>query len=285
MKRAIALGTFDGLHTAHMAVLEAAARQSGAYAPAVLLFDRHPQQVLTGQTPPQLLTDEARIAMLRALGLEILNAKFQEIKDMPAPVFFEEILLGRFCAGALCCGYDYRFGAGALGGTGELQALCAAHDITLLTTPEIDYQGAPVSSTRIRRALEAGSLDDANAMLGRPFGYAFPVERGERIGRTLGAPTLNQSFPASFAVPKHGVYASQAFVENTWRPGVTNIGTRPCFAGSALRCETHIPGFDGDLYGQCVPVRLLRYLRPEMKFGSLAQLKEQIMADIQNAKN
>jgi riboflavin kinase/FMN adenylyltransferase len=120
-------------------------------------------------------------------------------------------------------------------------------------------------------------------MLGRPFGYAFPVEEGEHIGRTLGAPTLNQAFPAGFAVPRHGGYASQAYVEGQWRPGVTNIGTRPSFAGGALRSETHVLGYTGDLYGQCVPVRLLRFLRPEKKFTDLAQLKQQILTDAHDA--
>jgi len=282
LRRAIALGAFDGLHTAHMAVLKAAARQAG-YAPAVLLFDEHPQRTLAGRAPPRLLTDRDRDSMLRALGLEILYAKFHEIKDMSARDFFGEVLLERFGAGALCCGYDYRFGAGALGDVEELRRLCGERGVLLRATPEIDYKGAPVSSTRIRQALREGCLEDANAMLGRPFGYAFPVEEGEQIGRTLGFPTLNQAFPAGFAVPRRGVYSSQAFVEGAWRPGVTNVGTRPTFAGEALRSETHIIGYAGELYGQLVPVRLLRFLRPERKFADLEELKRQIASDTRSA--
>jgi len=280
--RAIALGAFDGLHTAHTAVLEAAARQED-HVPAVLLFDQHPQQALTGLAPPRLLTDEEREFRLRELGLEILCAKFCEIMSLSPSEFFEEILLKRFSAGALCCGYDYSFGAGALGHVDELRALCEARGVLLRTTPEIDYKGAPVSSTRIRRALEEGNLDDANAMLGRAFGYAFPVERGRQVGRTLGAPTINQTFPAGFAVPRYGVYASQAFVEDRWLPSVTNIGIRPCFGGGKLCSETHILNFEGDLYGRRVPVRLLRFLRPELKFGSIEDLKKQIAVDISRA--
>ena len=283
MTRSIALGAFDGLHTAHMAVLEAAARQEG-HVPAVLLFDQHPQQALQGLAPPRLLTDEHRDAMLRALGLELLYAKFNEIKDMPPRAFFQDILLKRFHAGALCCGYDYSFGASALGHVNELRALCVEHGVLLCATPEIDYGGAPVSSTRIRQALGEGNLPDANAMLGRPFGYAFPVECGRQVGRTLGAPTLNQAFPPGFAIPRHGVYASQAFVNNEWRPAVTNVGTRPCFEGDELRSETHVIGFAGDLYGQRIPVRLLRFLRPEQKFANIDDLKARIAADIQNAQ-
>jgi len=287
MTRAIALGAFDGLHMAHMAVLEAAAGQAGIYAPAVLLFDQHPLQALTGQAPPRLLTDEERDFRLRTLGLEILYAKFSEIKDMPPWDFFEEVLLRRFGAGALCCGYDYSFGAGAQGHVDELRALCDSHGVLLQTTPEIDYGGAPVSSTRIRRALAEGDLDGANAMLGRPFGYAFPVVEGARVGRALGFPTFNQAFAPGFAIPRHGVYASQALVHDTWRPGVTNIGIAPTLHNSAeggcppqARSETHIMGYDGDLYGLRVPVRLLRFLRPEIKFDTIEELKRQIASDI-----
>jgi len=283
MRRAIALGAFDGLHTAHMAVLRAAAQQAG-FAPAVLLFDEHPQRALAGQAPPRLLADEDRDEMLRALGLEILRAKFQEIMDMPPAAFFEDVLLGRFDAGALCCGYDYRFGAGARGDAQALRALCEAHGTRLLTTPEIDYKGAPVSSTRIRQALAAGALEDANAMLGRPFGYAFPVEAGARVGRTFGYPTLNQAFTRGFAVPKYGVYASQTYLSGAWLPSVTDIGTRPSFGGGQPRSETHVLGFAGELYGQRVSVRLTRWLRPEMKFGSAEALQGQIALDIENAR-
>ena len=283
MRRAIALGAFDGLHTAHRAVLEAATRQAG-YGPAVLLFDEHPQRALAGLAPPRLLADGDRDAILRELGLELLCASFSEIKDMSPRDFFKEVLLKRFGAGALCCGYDYRFGAGALGDVEELRRLCGEHKVLLRATPEIDYKGAPVSSTRIRQALREGNPQDANAMLGRPFGYAFPVEEGERIGRTLGFPTLNQSFPAGFAVPRRGVYASQAFVEGRWRPGVTNIGTRPSFAGDMLKSETHVIGYEGELYGQRIPVRLLRFLRPEVKYASIEELKAQIAVDTQEAR-
>ena len=282
MRRAIALGAFDGLHTAHMAVLEAAARQAG-YAPAVLLFDEHPQRALVGRVPPRLLADAERDAMLRVLGLELLCASFSDIKDMPPRDFFGEVLLGRYGAGALCCGYDYSFGAGALGHVEDLRALCERHGVLLCATPEIDYKGAPVSSTRIRQALGEGALEDANAMLGRPFGYAFPVEEGEHIGRVLGFPTINQAFPGGFAVPRRGVYVSQALVGGIWLPGVTNIGTRPSFAGGALKSETHILGYEGELYGRRVPVRLLRFLRPERMFADPEDLKRQIAADTRNA--
>ncbi|MDR0531180.1 MAG: riboflavin biosynthesis protein RibF [Oscillospiraceae bacterium] len=278
MKRAIALGAFDGLHLAHMAVLRAAAAQPGCRA-AVLLFPEHPEKLLAGQAPPRLLDDAQRDDILRGMGLELLFVPFDEIVQMPPEDFFCDILAGRFRAGALCCGYHYRFGRGGVGSAARLREMCDRSGIGLTIIPEMDYQGEPISSTRIREALARGRLSEANAMLGRAFGYVLPVVEGDRLGRTLGAPTLNQIFAPGFCVPRHGVYASEAFVEGRWQAAVSNIGQRPSFAASQLRSETHILGFEGDLYGQTVPVRLLRYLREERKFGSMEELKGQIALD------
>jgi len=280
MKRAIALGAFDGLHVAHAAVLRHAAQS--ALAPAVLLFDEHPLRYLKGSAPPRLLTDEDRDAMLRAMGLEILKISFEEIMRYAPRRFVEEILLERLAAGALYCGFDYHYGLRGTGDAGLLRQLCEEYGIALTVVPRVEYRGAAVSSTRIRDALAAGEVEDAGAMLGRPFGYAFEVAQGERVGRGLGAPTINQAFAPGFAVPRYGVYASQAFVEEQWWASVTNIGLRPTRADRLLqaRSETHIIGFAGDLYGQRVPVRLLRFLRPERKFGSLEELREQIGRDV-----
>ena len=305
--RAIALGFFDGLHIAHRAVLEAACRGnipgSACYSPgasgtppptdnlvpAVLLFDEHPLQCLRGSAPPQLLTDADRDEMLRGMGLELLKIPFREVMRFDARRFLEEVLLGRFHAGALCCGYHYHFGREGTGNPDVLRQLCGEYQIALRVVPKVEYRGEAVSSTRIREALERGKLANANAMLGRPFGYAFEVKEGARVGRTLGAPTINQQFPQGFVIPKYGVYASQAFVGGEWRTSVTNIGVKPTFARNAeggcpaAGGETHIIGFAGELYGRRVPVRLLRYLRGERRFGSLEELKGQIGKDKENA--
>ncbi|MDR2525099.1 MAG: riboflavin biosynthesis protein RibF [Oscillospiraceae bacterium] len=283
--RYIALGAFDGLHLAHLAVLDAAVRGGAAYGlePAVLLFERHPQQLLAGRAPPLLLEDADRDARLRSMGLTLLRLPFEDLRGLAPEAFFAQILLRDLKAGALSCGYHFRFGAHAAGDAALLQRLCAAAGIALTVVPRIDYAEQPISSTRIRKALLAGDCAAAAAMLGRAFGYSFPVERGERIGRTLGAPTLNQHFPPGFCVPRHGVYAAQALVEGTWRPAVTNIGRRPSFQSGGLRSETHILGFDGDLYGRRIPVALLRFLRAEQKFDSRAALSAQIAHDKERA--
>ena len=287
MKRAIALGVFDGLHKAHTAVL-AACREMGEAAgmiPAALLFPVHPMKLLRGEAPPQLLADGERNEMLRGMGLERLFVPFEEIHDLPPEKFFEEILIGRLNAGAVCCGYHYHFGKQAQGNTALLRKLCGQYGLQYHIVPKMEYQGQAISATRIRTALAEGRLADANAMLGRPFGYMLEVVEGAQIGRTLGAPTLNQVFPPGFCVPTYGVYGSEAFVEGRWRASITNIGLRPSVDQQLkLHSETHVPGYAGDLYGQKIPVRLLRFLRKERKFQTIEELKQQIRADIDAVK-
>jgi len=277
MHRIIALGAFDGLHAAHRAVLRGAT--------AVLLFNQHPQSLLAGLAPPQLLSDEARTARLRSF--ELLHIPFEEIAALPPAQFFREILCERYHAVALRCGHNFRFGAHAAGGTTLLRALCETQGMRLSIVPKVMYQSQPVSSSRIRAALQNGQIEAANAMLGRPFGYDFEVVHGKRIGHLLGTPTLNQHFTPGFCVPRFGVYASRAFVDGVWLPGLTNIGLRPTVMANSEgtcspreRSETHIPGFSGDLYGRRVPVRLLRYIREERKFENLEALKQQIQSDL-----
>ncbi|MCL2194836.1 MAG: bifunctional riboflavin kinase/FMN adenylyltransferase [Oscillospiraceae bacterium] len=277
----IALGSFDGLHAAHRAVLRGAT--------AVLLFSEHPQVTLHGQAPLQLLTNDERAHRLQAAGLRLLHVDFAELAALP-PAQFIALLRERYGATGLRCGHNFRFGAGAQGNIALLRELCATHGMTLSIVPRIAYRGDTVSSTRIRAALQQGEITQVNAMLGRAFGYSFPVEHGARLGRVLGAPTLNQHFTPGYCVPKAGVYASRACVDGAWWPAVTNIGLRPTISNHSeateqhRRCprsETHIPGFAGDLYGQRVPVRLLRFVREERRFGSVEELKAQILQDIQ----
>ena len=285
MKRAVALGVFDGLHRAHQAVLqEARSKKQEGMTPAAMLFPAHPLTLLRGEAPPLLLTDEERDAMLRRMGLELLFTPFEEIHALEPEVFFREILIDRFNAGAVCCGYHYHFGANANGDVPLLRRLCDEHGLEISVVPRMEYRGEAISATRIRAALARGDLADANAMLGRPFGYTLRVVEGERIGRALGAPTLNQMFGPGFCVPKYGVYQSEALIEGEWRASVTNIGLRPSVDKQLqLRSETHAPGYEGDIYGREISVRLLRFLREERRFGSFEELKKQIRRDIEIA--
>lgn len=276
-KRAVALGTFDGLHLGHVRVLDGTKRFG--FLPSALLFSEHPAKALCGKMPPRLMTDTKREALLRTMGIEPLQIDFREIMSLTAREFAEKILCSRLHAGAVCCGENYTFGKERAGTPAVLQSLCAEFGIQLFVAPTAEVLGAPVSSTRIRTYLQNGEIEKANALFGRRFSYAFEVVHGDERGRTLHFPTINQFFPADFILPKYGVYASRVYIDGAYHAAVTNIGVRPTIGTKTARSETCILGFSGDLYGQYTEVELLSYLRPEQKFDSLDALREAMQKD------
>lgn len=280
-KYAVALGYFDGLHTAHMAVInEAVKAASDNLIPAVMLLDKHPRNVLFGENVPCLLQKEEREKKLSGLGVVPLIVSFGEIKDMSPEAFVDEILVKRFCAGTVVCGYNYRFGKNGEGDNKKLVSLCSKFGIKTVVCPEFTVDGENVSSTKIRSLIRSGDMEKANTMLGFPFGFSAEVFVGDRRGRLLGAPTINQFLPEDLQIPAFGVYASKVYMNEKEYTGVTNIGFRPTFEGQSVRSETYIIDFEGDLYGQSVCVKLYKYLRKELKFSSADALKGQIAEDI-----
>lgn len=281
-QRAIALGTFDGLHRGHWQVLNGT--KQGDFTPSALLFSEHPASVLANAAPPALCTAKKRETLLQAAGIEALSVDFREIMALSGRAFFEEILVKRFSAGLLCCGENYTFGKGKSGDPAVLKALCDEYGMRLFVANTVEVGGAPVSSTRIRKALEAGAVEAANRMLGRPFSYAFPVVEGDKRGRKLHFPTVNQFFPDGFVQPKFGVYASFAEIDGKRYPAVTNFGARPTIGTNSVRSETYLVGFSGNLYGQSPEIQWLSYLRPEQKFVTLSDLQAAIAKDAARAE-
>ena len=285
-KKAVALGNFDGLHIGHSAVIGCAvsAAERG-FAPAVLLLEPMPSRFFGKAESKELLTAAEKEKLICGMGAQVIRADFSEIKDYSPEEFFEKIILGSLNAGMLCCGFNYRFGKNGSGDSTRLAALCEKSGVELHTVSAVHYDGQPVSSTRIRAAIESGEIVQANEMLGRPFGYCLEVVHGDEIGRKLDCPTLNQLFPEGMIVPKYGVYASKACVDGVWYRSVTNIGRRPTFENDQQRSETHILDFCGDLYGKQIEVHLLRYIRGEVKFTSTNELRAQLEKDKNDAKN
>ena len=144
--------------------------------------------------------------------------------------------------------------------------------------------GEKVSATKIRQLISKGEMEKANAMLGTAFCYDFTVEKDRQLGRTLGFPTINQHFPEDFIVPKFGVYASKTQVDGKWYASVTNIGVKPTVGSENFGSETHIIGYDGNLYGRKIEVCLLKFLRDEKKFSSLQELTVAVKGDKEKAE-
>lgn len=277
----LALGNFDGLHIGHMQVLKRAleiSEQNGLEA-AVLLFDEHPKKLLDGKRPPMLMTDEKKENELKRLGFKIIKVSFAQFKDLSA----KEFVLTIYCelnVRAICCGFNYHYGKGGEGNAETLKSSCEKLGIMLCALGEVDYKGLPVSSTRIRSAVENGEIEDANTMLGRRFSFDFEVVHGNELGRVFGFPTINQPFPEEFVVPRSGVYCSETTIGSYTYAAVTNIGIKPTIGGETTKSgETNIIGFSGDLYGEKVEVRLIHFIRDEKKFGSYDELKKQISLD------
>lgn len=273
-KRAVALGNFDGLHIGHAAVINSAKAYENML-PCVLLLEPMPSAVI-GEA---LVTDEEKQSLLDTFGVETVRIDFSVIKDWTPERFFDEIIVGKLNAGAVCCGFNYRFGNGGSGDSVLLRSLCEKQNIAFCECGAVEYENEPVSSTRIRTALKNGEIEKANAMLGRSFGYCLEVVHGDKIGRLLDCPTINQLFPPELIVPKYGVYSSLTTLGGKQLRSVTNIGRRPSFEKDEERSETHIIDFSGDLYGQKIDVRLLSYKRGEKKFDSLEELKAQLNID------
>ncbi len=277
----IALGTFDGLHIGHKAVITS--EKSEYERKIALMFTEHPQISLKGSHPGLLITPEKEKTLLSDWGVEPEYIDFTEISSLSPEAFVDEILVGRYNATSLACGFNYRFGKDAKGDVNTLKRLCAEREIKLTVVEKIDYENEAVSSTRIRNAILCGDMKSANAMLGRDYSYDFEVKHGDERGRILGSPTINQFFIKDFCVPEFGVYASYTVVDGKKYISVTNIGIRPTIGNSEKRSETNIIDFKGDLYGKHPEVFIIKKLRGEMVFNSLDELSAQITKDRQNA--
>ena len=275
---ALALGTFDGFHLGHKKVIDNAIASNKT--PKVLLFNEHPQKVITKKSPGELITESQKKELLDKWGIEPIIIDFGDIMNFTYEEFFYEVLLKKIGVTALSCGFNYHFGSKAQGNTEKLSALCKKENIELFISDAVEYKNEPVSSTRIRKAIKNGDIEEANAMLGREFSYDFLVVHGDARGRTIDSPTINQFFTEDFIVPEYGVYASYTVIDGEKYSSVTNVGVRPTIEGfSKERSETNIIGFTGDLYDKNISVHLLKKIREEMRFSGLDELKNQIAKD------
>ena len=280
----LCLGNFDGVHLAHQALIRKAVafrnEQQAQSAVSVFCFAEPPFRLLHPDKKPMLLcTMEQKLRALSECGAEyVFLAQFSSLRDASPSDFAKQILLETCHATAVVCGFNYRFGKGALGTPQMLRSLLP---IPLILQEEIQLDGETVSSTRIRRLLTEGKTEEANRLLGRPFSFSAEVLHGKALGRVMGFPTLNQLFPEGLLIPCHGVYASCALVDGKTYHAISNVGVHPTVDENAvLNCETYILHFDGDLYGKTVTVQLLSHLRAEESFRSLEQLIARIRKDV-----
>ncbi len=283
----VALGLFDGLHIGHQAVLRQALDGAGeGLLPMVFTYR------ITGQIPQikknyfSLMTEEHKWELLQKMGFEqVLCPDFMQFCGLSPEEFVEDVLIGRMNARRICCGRDFTFGKDARGNVEMLRRLAGAHGVQVVVVDPVMEEGRPVSSTRIREEILAGRMDCAARMLGRRFCIDFIVSHGNEIGRQIHFPTINQSFPPHHIVPKYGVYATLVEVGRKIYGGVTNVGVKPTVGSPYPLSETYILDFEGDLYGQCIRVLFYDFIRPEVRFGSIEELKAQIAEDTETVRS
>jgi len=299
----LAAGFFDGVHKGHQLVLSSTVERAREVAGQawVLTFDRHPLAVLApSKCPPLLCTLEDRLHLLEKTGVDgVLVLEFTRQLAVQEPETFVRWLCGKprgeevdsakpsssAKLSEIRCGDNWRFGRRAAG-TPELLAQCGnLYGFRVVIVPYAEYQGLEISSTRIRYAVREGRLDDAAAMLGRPYSVRDVVVRGRGVGQSLCVATANVQ-PRTEVLPPNGVYAVRVIVDDETYNGVSNLGVHPTFADvkpERAVLETHLLDFSGDLYGRTIEVCFLARLRDECVFDSPEALTRQIAEDVRQA--
>jgi riboflavin kinase / FMN adenylyltransferase len=289
---ALTIGNFDGVHRGHQQILGAAvARGRETERPSIAItFEPHPLKVLHPEQAPQMIqTLEQKEEAIARTGIEyLLLVPFTRDFSLVEPeAFVRELLVERLDVFEVFLGAHFAFGHGKRGNVALLRKMGEDLGFRTEAVAEVMYEGAPISSTRIREALLAGHIRDANAMLGRQYAIDGIVARGERLGRKLGYPTINVR-PANELTPADGVYFSRMYFRSFERsfPCVTNIGRRPTlYEDYQTTIESYVLDFSSDVYGERVRVVFCERLREERTFPSVLELTAQIGRDIEATRS
>lgn len=286
----LCLGSFDGVHIGHRTLAKETVRRknelsekyselkSGAW-----FFERAPLEIITGKAQPHITDFEQKLALFAELGLDYAFVYGYEEIGVYSPEKFVSDVLKKECRCIFAvCGYNFKFGKGA---AGDAALLLRLMDGNAAIIDKVSLDGQNVSSSEIRKLIADGDMELANALLGRNHFICNEVVHGKHLGRRLGIPTINQKIPDGFATPQKGIYISRALIDGKYYDSVSNVGFRPSVEDTAfMNCETHIIGFDGDLYGQKIKVEFLKRLRDEKKFDNIDGLRAQILTDIEQTK-
>jgi riboflavin kinase/FMN adenylyltransferase len=279
------IGNFDGVHLGHQAVLGQLTEKADALClPAtVITFEPQPREYFApDQVPPRLTRFREKVEALRRYSVRrVMALPFnRKLAAMPAADFIQRILVDGLGVKYLVVGDDFRFGRQREGTFADLQAAGERHGFTVVKMHTFSIDGVRVSSTRVRRALEAGRMEEATRLLGRDYRMSGRVAHGAKLGRKLGFPTAN-IFLHRKASPLHGIFVVEVYgLDREPWPGVASIGTRPTVDGSRTLLEVYLFDFDADIYGRHIQVSFLHKLRDEERFDNLEILQAQIQKDV-----
>ena len=288
--RAVAIGTFDGVHVGHQRVIGVAVRVAGeqGLTSCVLTFSGHPDGVLDPGHAPRLLTPlPVKEQLIAQLGPdELIVVAFDDaFAALDGEAFCRDVLVANLAARVVVVGENFTYGAGGSAGVDELRAAGLALGFETVVVPLVVEHGAPISSTRIRTLLQHGRLEEVREILGRPPAADGLVAAGLKRGRTLGVPTANLEVEVGTIFPGRGVYAGRAQVHGHWYRTAVNIGHNPTFQSrdaetAHVTIEAHLLDFAGDIYGQRIHIDFLHKIRDERRFAAVAELMAQMQEDI-----
>jgi len=280
---AIALGFFDGVHLAHRKIISLAVdyAKKNNLSPIALSFDASPMELLSVDRVRYLTTNDEKKKLISSLGADTEFLTLSEnLLSMEAENFVKEILVDKFNIKFAVCGYNYRFGKNGRGDAELLKKLGSQYGFEVTVCECETLHGESVSSSRIRELISKGDISTANELLGRNFALCGTVCEGKHLGRKLGFPTANVFFGERTVIPKNGVYKTLVTIGKTGYTAITNTGVNPTVGGEALRTETYIPNFYGNIYGYEIKIEFLDFIREEKKFDSIEKLKSQIKRDV-----
>lgn len=284
------IGTFDGVHRGHQAILGPmvrAAHEAGSPAVVVTFFP-HPVVVLRGINEPiSLTTPDERAQLLGSLGVDtVVTLTFDRALASWTAEEFMRVMSARLGLRQLWVGDDFALGRNRQGDIPTLRAIGEKLGYTVHVTSEVDIDGSRVTSSLIRGLVRKGDVSQAARLLGQPYALEGPVAHGDGRGRGLGFPTANVDYRPEKITPTYGVYATWIWVGGHRLPSVTSVGVRPTFdpPDSTPRVEAYLIDYEGDLYDQTVRVEFLEFLRPELRFSSVQALIDQMVLDTQNAR-
>lgn len=282
---AITIGTFDGVHLGHRKILERLiqSRQGTDLKATVLTFFPHPRMVLQKDSGIQLLnTLPEKEQILESMDIDylIVHPFTKEFSRLTAEQFVRDQLVHNLRAKKIVIGHDHRFGRNRNADITDLRAFGNALDFEVEEIPAQEIDEVSISSTKIRRALEEGDIETANAYLGYSYMLTGSVVKGKGLGKSFGFPTANLHVPEAYKlIPKTGAYIVQSNIDGKTVYGMMNIGYNPTFSGTDKRIEVHFLDLNEDLYGREIQVNLLHRLRDERKFATVEHLKEQLAMD------
>ena len=283
----VTIGSFDGVHRGHQQLIDAMFEKNSVGKKVIITFSPHPAKVLSSQPPALIFSEKDQIEVFSKKGIDILFfiPFTREIANCSAETFIETILVQIFAPKLLVIGYDFSFGKGKEGGCELLHKVLSPRGVSVVRIPRYEVDGVIVSSSKIREYITAGKVDLAAELLGRPYYIEGVVSPGKQLGRKIGFPTVNLRCENEL-YPSRGVYFCQTIIDDISYKGVGNIGINPTAQNSLdIKVEFHILDYQGDLYGRVLRFELIQMLRAEKRFGSVAELQEQIAKDVEQARS